>query len=250
MMALAGAAALFGAIIGSFLTVVAYRVPRGESIVAPRSHCVDCERQIAAYDNVPILSWIVLRGRCRHCGAKIAARYPLIELATALLFAGLVLLRGAHPYLWLGLPFIALMVVVAAIDLEHRIVPHRILIVATAWVVPVALVVQTTRVPEQLIAATAAGGLLFIAVLAYPAGMGMGDVKLAAVMGLYLGRSVAPALMMAFAVGAIVGIAIMIREGAAARKRALPFAPFLALGGLVGQFVGPEIIDWYTDSFF
>lgn len=243
-------AVVLGAAVGSFLCVVACRLPRGESIVRPRSRCPACEAPIAAYDNVPIVSYLVLRGHCRRCGAPISARYPLVEATTALLFGALVAVRGLHPYLWVGLPFMALMVVVAAIDLEHRIVPNRILLPALIWGVPASLVVQSGRVPEQLIAAAAAGGLLLLAALAYPAGMGMGDVKLAGVMGFYLGRSVAPALLIGFALGAFVGIAIMVREGRAARKKALPFAPFLAMGGALAELCGPEIVHWYTSSFF
>lgn len=236
--------------IGSFLNVVAHRLPIGESLVRPRSRCPACMHEIAAYDNVPIASWLMLRGRCRHCGARISSRYIVIEATTAVLFAALVLARGVHPDLLVGLPFMALMVVVAAIDLEHRIVPNRLVLVAAVWGLGASLVVQPGQVPELLIAGLAAGGLLLIAALAYPAGMGMGDVKLAAVMGLYLGSSVAPALLVGFALGSIVGIAIMLREGSAARKKALPFAPFLAAGGVVAQFVGSDIVHWYTNSFF
>lgn len=249
MFALITVAFALGALVGSFLNVVIYRLPRSESLVKPRSRCPHCQHTIAAYDNIPIISWLLLRGRCRSCGGCIAKRYLIVELATALLFAALIATTGPKQGLWLGLPFLALMVAVAAIDIEHRIVPNKLLAAASVWGLGASLLIQRGALPEQLLAAVCAGGLLLIAALAYPAGMGIGDVKLAAVMGLYLGRAVAPALLAAFAVGAAVGIAIIVREGRSARKKALPFAPFLALGGIVAEFVGNEIVNWYSDSF-
>lgn len=249
MIGLAAVLFLLGTAIGSFLNVVAHRLPRGASIVRPGSRCPRCGAPIRARDNLPVLSWLLLRGRCRDCGGPISPRYPLVELATGALFAGLLVARGAHPVLWLGLVFIAVLVAVTLIDLDHRIIPNRILAPAALAAVAISAAVQPGRLPELAIAAAAAGGFLLCAVLAYPRGMGMGDVKLAAVMGLFLGRSVAPALLIAFAAGTLVGVAIMIRHGAAARKRAVPFGPFLALGGVVGQYAGPEIVDWYLDTF-
>ncbi len=241
---------VFGAVIGSFLNVVAYRLPRGDSLISPGSRCPTCEKPIPFYDNVPIISWLILRGHCRKCNAPISARYIVVETVTAMLFALLVAVRGVEPELIIGLPFMALMVSVAVIDLEHRIVPNKLLLVAAVWGLGASLAVQSDLMLEQLIAALAAGGFLLLAALAYPSGMGMGDVKLAAVMGLYLGRAVGPALLFGFALGAVVGIAIMIREGRSARKKAIPFAPFLAAGGVIAQLAGLEVIDWYTGTFF
>jgi leader peptidase (prepilin peptidase)/N-methyltransferase len=239
----------FGAIVGSFLNVVAHRLPKGESLVSPRSRCPSCEVQIAAYDNVPIVSWLVLRGRCRHCGARISPRYPLVELLTLLTFAAIALTRGVDDDLVMELPFAAALIVVAAIDLEHRIIPNRILVPAGVFAIIAATVVRTGDLPELVIAGAAAFAALLLAALAYPAGMGMGDVKLAGVMGLYLGLSVIPAMLVAFAAGSVVGIGILVRHGTEARKRALPFGPFLALGGLVGVLFGPDLIDAYRDAF-
>jgi leader peptidase (prepilin peptidase)/N-methyltransferase len=242
-------AALLGAVLGSFLNVVAWRVPRGESIVRPRSRCPRCEAPIASYDNVPVVSWLLLRGRCRHCGARIPLRYPAVELLTALVFAGIVAVRGLHGALLLELPFAAVLIAVAAIDLEHRIVPNRIVFPAAVWGLVVGAILAPSHLPALLVAGAAAFLGLLIAAVAYPAGMGMGDVKLAGLMGLYLGAAVAPALLAAFAVGALVGLVILAREGAAARKQGVPFAPFLALGGLVGLLAGPELVDLYTSHF-
>src|SRR3954471_8111024 len=219
-----------GLVIGSFLNVVAYRLPRGESIVKPRSRCTTCGAEGGALDNIPLLSWVVLRGRCRHCSAQISARYPVVELVTGVVFALIALVRGPSPELLVDLPFAAMLIAVADIDLEHRIVPNRILAPMAIWAVAASAVVRPDKLPELLIAGATAFAFLLLAALAYPAGMGMGDVKLAGVMGLYLGLPVAPALLIAFFTGSVVGIAIMLRYGAGARKRAVPFGPFLALG--------------------
>jgi leader peptidase (prepilin peptidase) / N-methyltransferase len=238
---------LLGAAIGSFLNVVVYRLPRGESLVAPGSHCPSCDAPIAFYDNVPVVSWLVLRGRCRHCGAPISARYPLIELGTGLAFAAVALVRGVDLDLIVELPFVAVLIAVAAIDLEHRIVPNRIVVPAAVWALAGAPIAHPGQLPELLVAGAAGFLLLLVAALIYPAGMGMGDVKLAGVMGLYLGASVAPALLVAFAAGTVVGIVMLVRHGAAARKKGVPFAPFLAFGGFVALLVGPALIDLYVD---
>lgn len=241
---------LAGLLVGSFLTVVAHRVPRGESVVGGRSHCPACGAQIAAYDNVPVLSWLLLRGRARCCGATISPRYPLTELALGLLYAanGLAF-HDDVPQLLLGLVFVSTLLAVTLTDLERRIIPNKILLTAAVLGVAITAIGDPGSLPERAIAAAAAGGLLLAAALAYPRGMGLGDVKLAATMGLFLGRDVAPAILVALVVGSLVGLTMIAREGAAARKRAIPFGPFLALGGLVGLFAGDEMVDWYLGTF-
>ncbi len=242
------AAAVFGAVLGSFLNVVIHRVPLGESLVAPGSHCPSCGTPLAPYDNVPLLSWLVLRGRCRHCGARISPRYPVVELVTALAFAGVVATRGFDDDLLLELPFVACLVSLAGIDLDHRLLPNRIVYPMAVWGVIATALTDTGDLPEHLIAGAAAFSFLLIAALAYPAGMGMGDVKLAGVMGLFLGTAVIPSLFIAFLAGTIVGVVILAREGASARKKAVPFGLFLALGGLLGVLAGPELLDLYSDN--
>lgn len=241
--------AVLGLLVGSFLNVVVHRLPRGESLLRPRSRCVGCGTQIAAYDNVPVLSWVLLRGRCRHCGAPIGARDPLIEALTGVAFAAVAAIAGIDAELWLELPFTALMIAVAAIDLEHRIVPNKLLGPAAVWAVGAWAVVDPAFLPEALGSGAGAFAFLLLAALAYPAGMGMGDVKLAGTMGLFLGLAVIPALAVAFLAGSIVGIAIVMREGRDARKTGVPFAPFLALGGFVGVLAGNELISLYADRF-
>jgi leader peptidase (prepilin peptidase)/N-methyltransferase len=239
-----------GLMIGSFLNVVAYRLPRGESLVKPGSHCTTCGEPVKPWDNIPLLSWLVLRGRCRGCGESISARYPLIELITGVTFAVIALVNGVDLDLLVELPFAAMLIAVAGIDLEHRIVPNKILLPMAVWGVGATAFVDASALPGALIAGAAAFTFLLVVALVHPKGMGMGDVKLVGVMGIYLGVSIAPALLIGFLSGTVVGIAIMAKHGAAdGRKRGVPFAPFLALGGLVGLLAGPELIDLYVSTF-
>jgi leader peptidase (prepilin peptidase)/N-methyltransferase len=240
---------VLGGAVGSFLNVVIHRLPRGESLVKPGSRCPGCGTALRPRDNVPLMSWLLLRGRCRSCGAPISSRYPIVELVTAAAFVAVALTRGVDDDLLLELPFAAILIAVAGIDLEHRIVPNRIVVPAAVFAVAAAAVVEPGQLPELLLAGGAAFAALLLAALAYPAGMGMGDVKLAGVMGLYLGLSVVPALLAAFLAGTVVGLGIVAREGAQGRKSGVPFAPFLALGGLVGLLAGSQLIDLYRDRF-
>lgn len=250
MAAAAAIAFLGGLIVGSFITVVAHRVPRGESIVGPRSRCPGCGIQIAAYDNVPVISWLLLRGRARCCGTAISARYPLTELALGVLYAATVLVLWDEPgEIALGLILVTTLLAVTLTDLERRIIPNKILIVAAVLGLVIAAATDPGSVPERLAAGAAAGGLLFLAALAYPRGMGLGDVKLAATMGIFLGRNVAPALFVALLAGSALGLAMIARDGPAARKRAIPFGPFLALGGVAGLLLGDQMVDLYLGTF-
>jgi leader peptidase (prepilin peptidase)/N-methyltransferase len=239
-------AAITGLCLGSFLNVVAYRLPAGMSLAAPPSACPGCGVAIRPYDNVPVLSWLMLRGHCRSCESSISPRYPLTEAITATLFAAVVIAHGASPSVWLDLIFVAALVAITRIDLEHRIIPDRILAPVTVAALVLTAIFEPHQLPERLIAATAAGGVLFFVVLAYPKGMGMGDAKLLAVMGLVLGRSVAPALLVALVAGTLVGVVVMAKRGVVeGRRTTIPFGPFLALGGVVALFVGPALVNGY-----
>jgi leader peptidase (prepilin peptidase) / N-methyltransferase len=197
-----------------------------------------------------VLSWLWLRGRCRTCHRSISARYPIVEAVTAALLVAVVLDKGADRAAWLGIAFVILLVPVTLIDLDHRIIPNTLMLVGTVVSVALILLTDPGALTEHLIAAAAAGGFLLIAALAYPSGMGMGDVKLAAVMGLFLGRNVAPAMFVALITGSVVGAAIIARKGAKeGRKTAIPFGPYLAFGGLAGLFAGDAIVEWYLDTF-
>lgn len=250
-MAPAAVLALLGGLAaGSFVTVVAHRVPLGESIVRPRSRCPACGTQIAGYDNVPVLSWALLRGRARCCDASISFRYPLTELALGILFVATALVLPRDPgQLALGIVFVTMLAAITVTDLEQRLIPNRILLVTAVLGVAIAAVSDPGSLPERAIAAAAAGGLLLMAALAYPHGMGLGDVKLAATMGLFLGRDVGPAILVALLAGSAVGLLMIARQGAAARKLAIPFGPFLALGGVVGLLAGGPLIGWYLGAF-
>jgi leader peptidase (prepilin peptidase) / N-methyltransferase len=230
--------------------VVAYRLPRGESLARPASRCPGCNTPIKPYDNVPVLSWLALRGRCRSCKTAIAWRYPLVELATALLLALTVVVLGANENVWLGLAFVLLLVPVTVIDIDFRIIPNKLMILGTVVALAILALTRPGDIPEHLIAAVAAGGFLLVAAIAYPGGMGMGDVKLAFVMGLFLGRDVGVAMLAGLLAGSLIGAAVMARKGVKqGRKTAIPFGPFLALGGLVGLLAGDPIVDWYLRTF-
>jgi len=244
----AAVAAVFlipGLALGSFLNVVAARVPLGRSIVRPRSACMSCGAEIAWYDNVPLLSYVLLRGHCRSCGTGIPLRYPLVELATALLVAGCVWKFGFSADAAVAVLFCAALVTVSATDLEHRIVPSRVVLPAAV----VVLVAQTALHPsvEWGLAALGAASFLFVAALAYPKGMGMGDVKLALLLGSMLGRTVPVALMLGLLAALAPAAVLFVRHGSKARKMGIPLAPFLALGAVVALFAGHDLLDAYLD---
>jgi leader peptidase (prepilin peptidase) / N-methyltransferase len=243
-------AALGGLIIGSFLNVVAHRLPRGESLSHPRSRCPGCETPIKPYDNVPVLSWLVLRGRCRHCGQPISPRYPLVALTTAALFVAVVIAKDEAVDIALGLILVTALVPITLIDLEVRLIPNKITLPAALAALVAGLVLDVDYVPEMLIAGAAGFGFFFLAALAYPRGMGMGDVKLAGVMGLCLGRAVGPGIFIGLIAGVVVGAIVIARKGAKeGRKTAVPFGPFLALGATAAIFAGNAIVDAYLDHF-
>ena len=242
-MALAALALAPGLALGSFLNVVAARVPLRRSITSPRSSCMSCEHEIAWHDNVPLLSYAVLRGRCRNCAARIPLRYPAVELVSALLVAGCVWKFGATADAVVAAFFCLTLVAVSATDLEYRIIPNRIVVPAGLAV----LVANTALHPRPIwtIAALGASGFLFAAALVYPAGMGMGDVKLAFLMGAALGRTVPVAMFVGMFAALVPSLYLIARHGRAARKMGVPFGPFLALGAVVALFAGPSIIHWY-----
>jgi len=245
----AAAAALFvapGLALGSFLNVVAARVPRGHSIARPASACMSCATPIAWYDNVPVVSYLVLRGRCRACGERIPLRYPAVELVTAILVAGCVFKLGITLEALVAAFFCAVLVAVSAIDVEHRIIPNKIVLPAAAIV----LVAQTALEPgvEWALAALGCSLFLFLAVLAYPVGMGMGDVKLALLLGAALGRTAPVALMVGMLAALVPVVVLFAVHGMGARKMAIPFGPFLAFGGVVALFAGDRILDLYLTT--
>lgn len=244
--ALAAAAFVPGLALGSFLNVVAARLPLRRSIVRPPSACMSCREQIRWYDNIPLVSYAALRGRCRHCGVRIPWVYPAVELLTAVLIAGCVLAFGLSAEAAVAAFFCAVLVTVSAIDLERRIIPNRIVVPATVIV----LLANTARdvSPQWILGGLAASGFLLVAALIYPAGMGMGDVKLALLMGAALGKTVGVALMAGMFASMVPSIVLFARHGKAARKMGIPFGPFLALGSVVALFWGHDILDAYLST--
>jgi leader peptidase (prepilin peptidase)/N-methyltransferase len=232
-----------GLAVGSFLNVLAARIPLRRSVVVPGSACMNCATPLAWYDNVPLLSFALLRGRCRHCRAAISWRYPAVEAANAILVAGAALKFGFTWDFGVAAAFCAVLVAVSATDLERRIIPNRIVVPAT-----VALLVAQTALhpsPEWAAAGLGAGAFFLLAALAYPGGMGMGDVKLALFLGVVLGR-VVPVALFGGMISALVPSAVLLaKHGSAARKMKIPFGPFLALGGVLALFAGHSALDWY-----
>lgn len=233
--------------LGSFLNVVAVRVPARRSIVRPPSSCGSCGHEIGWRDNIPLLSYMLLRGRCRHCDASISVVYPLVEAMTAALVVACVAVFGPTPAAALAAGFCAVLVTLSVIDARLRIVPNRIVLPAAV----AALVLHTIfePSPEWFLAALAASGFLFVAVLAYPRGLGMGDVKLALLLGAVLGAPVSVALGLGFLAALVPASILFVRHGQAARKMAVPLVPFLSLGAVVALFLGEPLLDWYLGLF-
>jgi leader peptidase (prepilin peptidase)/N-methyltransferase len=250
---IAAGCALLGLLIGSFLNVVIWRVPRKESVVTPPSHCPECDAPIAPRDNIPVLSWLLLRRRCRHCQAHISARYPLIELGCAALFAAIGA-RFAHSWaLPAYLLFGAALLAISIIDLEHYIIPNRIVYPVGFAAVPLLALAAGLEgewwwFARALIGAVCAFSALFVIHVASPRGMGFGDVRLSFLIGLYLGYLgalyVVIGLFLGFAYGAVIGVMLM-ATGLRTRKQHVPFGPFLAAGAMTMVLVGGPIVDWY-----
>ena len=244
-------AAVLGLAIGSFLTVVIDRVPKKESIVSPRSRCPRCGSEIRSRDNVPLISYLLLGGRCRSCRARIPARYPLVEALTALVFAGVAIVYPSWYLIGLFALFSAVMIAVAAIDLELKIIPNRItypcfpvfaIAIVGGWAVG-----QALDPLRAVIGGIAYGGVFLVIAFIAPRGLGMGDVKLTALIGLVIGSLglgfVAVAAGSAILLGGLGGIAALL--SGRGRKSAIPFGPFLSTGAIVAVLWGDRIIAWY-----
>jgi leader peptidase (prepilin peptidase) / N-methyltransferase len=232
-----------GLALGSFLNVVAARVPLRRSLVSPGSACMSCGDEIAWRDNIPLVSWLALRGRCRNCAAAIPWRYPAVELLSALLVAGCAWKFGLHPEALVAAFFCLALVAVSATDVEHGIIPNRIVLPAAAVVLAAQTALHPS--PQWAIGAFAASGFLLAGALAAPRGMGMGDVKLALLLGAMLGKTVAVAMLVGLLSAMVPAIVLFATLGMGARKVKLPFGPFLALGGIVALFAGHPLLHAY-----
>lgn len=234
---------IVGAALGSFLNVVIYRLPRGESLVRPGSKCPRCQTPIRPGDNIPILSYLLLRGRCRACRAPISLRYPLVEATSALLLTALWLREGPAVQFAAASIFVLMLIAIFFIDLDHRIVPNAISYPGT--LIGLLLAIPQGRFLDALITAAAAGVFFLLIAILSRGGMGGGDIKLAAMMGAFLGwPSIVFALLVAFTTGAAVGL-FLIASGRRSRKDAIPFGPSLAAGAIVAWFAAAPIITWY-----
>lgn len=256
---LAGFTGVLGLIFGSFGTVVAWRVPRRENIVSGRSHCPRCGALIRAFDNVPVVSWLVLRGRCRNCGNKISIRYPLTEFATGILFALSAVKFGWSVETFVYAAFFWVLVVLTSIDVDHKLLPNRIVypsfVVGWAGLTVAALVGDDAgRLVDAAVGAAIFGGLLFLVsfvgeIVYKKTAMGLGDVKLAFVLGTFLGYErlalVPMAMFMSFLGGAVIGI-VVIKVAGGDRRTEVPFGPFLVLGTVLALFVGEPLVDAYV----
>lgn len=264
------AVGLFGALIGSFLNVVVWRTPRGESLVHPGSHCPHCDHEIRWFDNIPVISWLVLRGKCRDCGGPISSRYPLVELGTALFFAGIAgfSISGIAPGFRVDvLPFVlalvaflylgAISVALTLIDLDTQRLPN--VIVLPAYVVGAILLAASSilagdfeALGRAAIGAAALFAVYFLMAFLYPGGMGFGDVKLAGVLGLFLAwlgwGPLAVGAFAPFALGGIFALVLLIARRAG-RKTKIPFGPWMLAGSWVGIFAGATVAVWYLGLF-
>lgn len=246
-------AGLFGLMIGSFLNVVAYRVPLGKSIVSPPSACPECGHPIRWHDNLPVVAWVLLRGRCRDCGTRISPRYPIVEAATGALFAGTYLVFGLVWVLPAYLVFVATTVVLVLTDLDHKRIPNAILYPATT--AAVALLVlgaagdgTLADVPRAVAGGAVYFGVLLAIALIARGGFGMGDVKLSFLLGTFLGYrswgTLWSGIFLAFLIGGLVSLLLLItrRKG---RKDAIPFGPPLIFGAWVAIVWGEQLVTWY-----
>lgn len=246
-LALAG---IFGAVIGSFLNVVIYRLPLGQSIVTPPSRCRKCGYQLRWYDNIPILSWLVLRGRCRKCGVGVSIQYPIVELVTGALFVLVIWMTPVGPLLATRLILVCILIALFGIDLEHQILPNAITLPGIAIGVLLSLIAPPGW-KDALIGVLLGGGVLYLIAGAYylwrrEEGMGMGDVKMLAMIGAFLGwKAVLVTLVLSSFAGAIIGLALMAAQRGN-MKFALPFGTFLAIGAVVAMFVGEPLVAWYA----
>lgn len=247
-------AAIYGLIIGSFLNAWAWRLAHKESIAKGRSHCPRCGHEIRARDNIPVVSWVLLRGRCRDCSAPISWRYPIGEVLTSGLFVAVVAMDGVSWILVPHLVFVSALILISQVDLEVRLIPDVIILPVTAVGIPLMILLGEGPWWEWPAAAAAAAGFLLLISEVYyrirhVEGMGFGDVKLALCLGAYLGIAVVPALFIGFLSGAVIGV-IVVALSKGGGKTAIPFGPFLALGAVVALFVGHPLIDAYLGLAF
>lgn len=235
---------LLGLVVGSFLNVVIYRLPRKESLVRPASHCPSCGNPVRWHDNVPVLGWVILRGKCRDCGQRISVRYPLVEAITGIAFLLCFLRFGVDWPLLVAWAFVAAAVAVAFIDYDHRIIPDKIVLPGLVIGLIASIAINPLDWWKYLAASAGAAAFMFALAMIWANGMGAGDIKMAAFMGAVLGSGVVVALFAAFFIGAVAGVILMATHRRT-RKDAIPFGPYLAMGAFLGVFVGQALLHSY-----
>lgn len=236
---------IFGLIIGSFLNVCIYRIPLKKSIAWPPSHCTACENRLRTWHLVPIISWLVLRGKCGHCAAKISWRYPLVEMVTGFLYVYLYKLQGFTPILFESMFFVSLLLVISFIDIDHKIIPNILVILGIIVGLILGLLLRPDTLLFMVLGLLVGAGLLLAIAIISNGGMGGGDVKMAGMLGIYVGwQGVLTAIFVASLLGAIFGICYMLVTGKG-RKSTVPFGPFLAVGGLLVYLHSEDLFNWY-----
>jgi len=233
-----------GLFIGSFLNVVIYRVPRKKSVVKPSSFCPVCKKKIAFYDNIPLISYAILKGKCRNCKSRISFIYPLVEFLTAILFLTNYVLFGLSVKAILGIILCSLLVAVSFIDINFRIIPNAIVLPFTVLGLAVNIISNISSWWMPLVFSIGAFLFMLIIHLIYPAGMGMGDVKLSLMIGAFLVKNVVAALFLGFLAGSIFGL-IFIAAKKKKLKQTMPFGPFISIGSVIALFWGNFILKWY-----
>ncbi len=245
---------VLGLIVGSFLNVVIWRVPRDESVVSPRSRCPQCGNELRNVDNIPVVSWLLLRGKCHFCGNPVSARYPLVELLTGVLFAAVAARFGLDWALPAFLVLTAGLVALSGIDLDHHRLPTKVVyptlfLMAPLFVLAAAMTGEWDDLADAAIGGAIGFGVLFVIAFISPKGMGFGDVRLAGVLGVALGwlslKHVAVGLFLGFLTAAVVGVALIATK-VKGRKDRIPFGPFLAAGALLAVFAGDAVLEWYA----
>ena len=245
---LAATSLIFGLVIGSFLNVAIYRLPRKESLVRPGSHCPSCGHVVRWHDNVPVLGWLALRGKCRDCAHSIPVRYPLVEAITGIAFLLCFLRFGVDWPLIVAWAFVSAMVTVAFIDYDHMIIPNKIVLPGALLGLVASIAISPQDWWKYLAGSVGAAAFMFVLAMTWRGGMGPGDIKMAAFMGAVLGSAVIVALFTAFFAGAVAGVAL-IATRRRTRKEKIPFGPYLAIGAVVAVFVGQWLLHSYVGMF-
>ncbi|MFF3101652.1 prepilin peptidase [Viridibacillus arvi] len=241
---------IFGLVFGSFFNVVGLRLPKGESIVRPPSHCTNCQKQLTAKDLVPVLSFLFLKGKCRNCDAKIHWVYPLVEFLTAFLFTLAYLELGLKPELIIALLFISLLIIITVSDIAYMLIPNKILLFFGALLVVGRIFIQSEPWWNSIVGAFGGFLILLLVAILSKGGIGGGDIKLFFIIGLVLGIfSTLLALFLAAVIGLVTGVVLLIyrKQG---RKTPIPFGPSIAVASIIAYFYGEQILEWYMNLLF